>query len=61
MIYRSDHRQRAGIGPCATKTHPSYQDMISKLRRVLIAAQYSADQADVDCDLDAHAEARERS
>lgn len=27
----------------ATKTHPSYQDMLVKLRRVLIAAQYRAD------------------
>ena len=26
-----------------TKTHPSYQDMLTKLRRVLIAAQYRAD------------------
>jgi hypothetical protein len=28
-----------------TKTHPSYRDMLIKLRRVLIAAQYRADQA----------------
>jgi hypothetical protein len=28
-----------------TKTHPSYQDMLVKLRRVLIAAQYRADLA----------------
>jgi len=27
----------------ATKTHPSYQDMLLKLRRVLIAAQFRAD------------------
>jgi hypothetical protein len=28
-----------------SKTHPSYQDMLVKLRRVLIAAQYCANQA----------------
>jgi hypothetical protein len=28
-----------------TKTHPSYHDMLTKLRRVLIAAQYRADLA----------------
>jgi len=36
----ADRRSRARW---YTKTHPSYQDMVSKLRRVLIAAQYRAD------------------
>ena len=27
----------------ATKTHPSYREMLIKLRRVLIAAEYRAD------------------
>jgi hypothetical protein len=38
-----DHRSRARW--YTTKTHPSYHDMIVKLRRVLIAAQYRADRA----------------
>ena len=37
----SDHRERARW--YTTKTHPSYLDMLIKLRRVLIAAQYCAD------------------
>jgi hypothetical protein len=37
----TDRRARARW--YATKTHPSYQDMLIKLRRVLIAAQYRAD------------------
>jgi hypothetical protein len=36
-----EHRQRARW--YTTKTHPSYQDMPIKLRRVLIAAQFYAD------------------
>lgn len=36
--------RRRGARWYVTKTHPSYQDMISKLRRVLIAAQYRTDQ-----------------
>lgn len=39
----ADRRTRARW--YTTKTHPSYQDMLAKLRRVLIAAQYRADQA----------------
>jgi hypothetical protein len=39
----SEHRNRARW--YTTKTHPSYHDMIIKLRRVLIAAQYRADPA----------------
>lgn len=37
----ADRRSRARW--YTTKTHPSYQNMISKLRRVLIGAQYRAD------------------
>jgi hypothetical protein len=37
----AEHRARAPW--YATKTHPRYHDMITKLRRVLIAAQYRAD------------------
>ena len=37
----AEHRARAPW--YATKTHPSYHDMITKLRRVPIAAQYRAD------------------
>jgi hypothetical protein len=37
----SEHRNRARW--YTTKTHPSYHDMVVKLRRVLIAAQYRAD------------------
>lgn len=36
-----ERRQRARW--YTTKTHPSYSDMLTKLRRVLIAAQYRAD------------------
>jgi hypothetical protein len=39
----TDRRARARW--YTTKTHPSYQDMLIKLRRVLITAQYRADQA----------------
>jgi hypothetical protein len=39
----SEHRIRARW--YTTKTHPSYHDMIVKLSRVLIAAQYRADPA----------------
>jgi hypothetical protein len=37
----AEHRARAPW--YATKTHPRYHDMITKLRRVLIAARYRAD------------------
>jgi len=37
----TEHRRRARW--YATKTHPSYHDMLVKLRRVLIAAEYRAD------------------
>jgi len=37
----TEHRRRARW--YATKTHPSYHDMLIKLRRVLIAAEYRAD------------------
>jgi hypothetical protein len=37
----TEHRRRARW--YATKTHPSYQDMLIKLRRVLIATEYRAD------------------
>ncbi|WP_255635385.1 transposase [Nocardia sp. alder85J] len=37
----AEHRQRARW--YTTKTHPSYPDMLTKLRRTLIAAQYCAD------------------
>jgi hypothetical protein len=40
----ADRRNRARW--FVTKTHPSYQDMISKLRKELVAAQYGADPAD---------------
>jgi len=36
-----EHRQRASW--YMTKTHPSYQVMLTKLRRVLIAVQFRAD------------------
>jgi hypothetical protein len=39
----TEHRNKARW--YTTKTHPSYHDMLTKLRRVLIAAQYRADQA----------------
>jgi DDE superfamily endonuclease len=39
----TDRRARARW--YVTKTQPSYHDMLAKLRRVLIAAQYRADQA----------------
>ena len=39
----AEHRNRARW--YTTKTHPSYHDMLIKLRRVLIATQYRADQA----------------
>ncbi len=39
----SEHRNPARWN--TTKTHPSYHDMLIKLRRVLIAAQYRADPA----------------
>ncbi|AHH98090.1 hypothetical protein KALB_4728 [Kutzneria albida DSM 43870] len=39
----TEHRRRARW--YTTKTHPSYQDMLIKLRRVLIAAHYRADLA----------------
>ncbi|MGF6884807.1 hypothetical protein ABIA39_007012 [Nocardia sp. GAS34] len=37
----ADHRARSRW--YTTKTHPSYDDMLAKLRRTLIAAQYCAD------------------
>lgn len=37
----AEHRRRARW--YVSKTHPSYQDMLVKLRRVLIAAEYRAD------------------
>ncbi|MGO4616836.1 transposase [Nocardia sp. 2YAB30] len=37
----TEHRQRSRW--YLTKTHPSYSDMLAKLRRTLIAAQYCAD------------------
>jgi hypothetical protein len=39
----TDHRARARW--YTTKTHPSYQDMLVKLRRVVIASEYCADPA----------------
>jgi hypothetical protein len=37
----TEHHRRARW--YATKTHPSYQDMLIKLRRVLIVTEYRAD------------------
>ena len=53
----ADTIRRAGFGQVVanrrhqarwytTKTHPSYHDMLVKLRRTLIAAQYCADPTD---------------
>ena len=37
----TEHRRRARW--YATKTHPSYHDMLIKLRRILIANEYRGD------------------